>query len=440
MKNFVISVASVLLLAFSACERVDIGQDNLPVKANSVTPEAMARLLSALPIGVEQICEVRDAVGMSSGNGYDDEYMMVDLLSRPGVGVGGQPSSCPSSAQASQDNILTKSYSRPLRDLLREELESRTATKSPMPGISVAKARSEGLSDVEAVLEAIGDSDLQIYWPYEQEWDERSLPTITFDPEDNSETNIGWEICIDQSGQRSLVQVVVDEEYAQNHPVWVVNRNDDSGYTTLEMLRREDPDWGSGGGTIIVHPHDRKSSGTDRARSLDHGQMAGLTKSSGAGQSLILHSFKALRNYDCWFAGASEFWVKAGAVEDFVASTEAELKLYNPTITDFMVIVKRNEVGMNKVLDAMLVSDWKEQLQSCALMITEDDGGTRTTWNCSATVKIQSKSYGFEISLPLKSSDDIVWRGQLAYKYLCSTAGLSGRYGDTELTFDLISY
>ena len=42
------------------------------------------------------------------------------------------------------------------------------------------------------------------------------------------------------------------------------------------------------------------------------------------------------RNYDCWFAGASEFFFKVGSVEGFSASTEAELKLYNPQITDFM--------------------------------------------------------------------------------------------------------
>jgi hypothetical protein len=39
---------------------------------------------------------------------------------------------------------------------------------------------------------------------------------------------------------------------AGNVPVWVVNRNSDAEFTPLEMLRREDPDWGEGGGTIII--------------------------------------------------------------------------------------------------------------------------------------------------------------------------------------------
>ena len=47
---------------------------------------------------------------------------------------------------------------------------------------------------------------------------------------------------------------------------------------------------------------------------------------------------------DSWFAGASEFFVKIGSVEDFTAVTEAELQLYNPLVTDFMIVVKRNQV------------------------------------------------------------------------------------------------
>lgn len=427
------NAVSALLFVFPvSCERVDIGQNGITGRNETVTPEAMAKLLSALPIGVEQIGEVRDAIGISSVNGYDDEYMMADLLTRPGTGVGGEvpvTRGISASDKTSGTGFITKSYSKPLRDLLREELESRLATK----------AAPDGIADVEAVLEEIEDSNLQIYWPYEQEWDEKTLPTVTFDPEDGSESNVGWRISVDSDGTRRLEEVVVDEDYAMNNPVWVVNRNDDSGYTTLEMLRREDPDWGSGGGTIIVRPQSPAISPTTESVVIA-GINGGQTKTAKAGQSLILHSFKALRNYDSWFAGASEFWVKVGAVEDFVASTEAELKLYNPTITDFMVIVKRNEVGMEKEMDVMLVSDWKEQLESCALMVIEDDGGTRTSWNCTAKVMIQSKSYGFEISLPLKTADDIVWRGQLAYKYLTSTALLPGRYGDVELTFNLISY
>ena len=146
------------------------------------------------------------------------------------------------------------------------------------------------------------------------------------------------------------------------------------------------------------------------------------------------------RNYDNWFTGASEFFVKTGAVEDFYATTEAEMRLYSPTITDFLVVVKRDQLGQPVPFNAILVSEWTDQVDQCAFMITEDDGGTITQWICSALVRVQSKSYGIEISIPCNSRDDIVWRGQLSRKWLEANSNLTGHFGDVDLVFEVIEY
>ena len=144
------------------------------------------------------------------------------------------------------------------------------------------------------------------------------------------------------------------------------------------------------------------------------------------------------RQYDPWLAGASEFFVKLGALDDFSASTEAELLLYQPLITDFMVVVRRMLIGQPRPLNAMLVSNWTEQLSTCALMITEDDGGTRTSWKTEGEVKIKSKTYGFSLSIPFNSRDDIVWRGSLSRKYFERYSNVSGHFGDVDLTFEIL--
>lgn len=127
-----------------------------------------------------------------------------------------------------------------------------------------------------------------------------------------------------------------------------------------------------------------------------------------------------------------------GSVENFTASTEAELKLYNPQITDFMLVVKRNQVGQRIPMNIMLVSQWTDQLDNIAFLLTEDDGGTRTEWKCSAVVKVKSKSYGFDVSLPFNSRDDIVWRGELSARYLEKYDGITSRFGDVDLTFSFL--
>ena len=148
-------------------------------------------------------------------------------------------------------------------------------------------------------------------------------------------------------------------------------------------------------------------------------------------------SIKALRNFDSWFAGGSEFFIKCGSVCGFNASTDAELRLYNPSVTDFMIVVKRSEVGTEKFFDTLIMTGFTDQLEKLAFLVTEDDGGTHTSWKCSATVKIKSKSYGFDIDLPYNDKDDIVWRGQLDADWFRNQRIASANFGQVELSFEL---
>ena len=391
------------LMAFSCEVRDDEEVEVFPEdekEAVSVRLDEVAEILAMIPLKTEQMGEVHDAVTSSSGNGYDEEYMMKHLFETPGTGVG--------------DNTVKsgKSYDMPLWKLIEEQVRSISSTKS----LSM---------DADSFLNALTESDVQIYWPFSDEWDGETLPVITFDPEDGTSTNTGYRLTVEDDGSRHVEEVMVDEDMAKEVPVWVVNRNDDAGYTSLEMLRREDPDWGEGGGAIIVNP---AGSGENPLRAK-----SGL-------RTLVLKDFTMNRNYDSWFAGASEFFVKIGYMEDFTANTEAELKLYNPMVTDFMIVVKRNQVGIPQDFNAILMSDWYEECDACAFMITEDDGGTRTEWTSKAKVFVAGKSYGVEITLPLNVRDDIVWRGKLAYDWFEEYNGQSWPFGDVDLTFEIVGH
>ena len=105
-----------------------------------------------------------------------------------------------------------------------------------------------------------------------------------------------------------------------------------------------------------------------------------------------------------------------------------------------MIVVKRNQLGKKQALNTLLISDWNPQMTHCAFMITEDDGGTRTDWKCTALVRIASKSYGVEINLPFNTRDDVVWRGQLSERWLSASSGQTGSFGDLDLTFEVVEY
>lgn len=403
----------VVLAVASACEVVDNDMEKHVDTQNDssyVGLQEVASILSAVPLEGEHLYEVHSAVTSSSGNGYDEEYTVRDMFSVPGKGVG------------ENQTRSTKIYDNPLKSLIENHVRSEAFTKS------AGEARN-----AEDFLNALMSSDIQIYWPFSEDWDGSALPVITFDPEDGSEVNIGYRIEVDDDGSRRICEIAVDEDLARRNPVWVVNRNEDAEYTSLEILRREDENWGEGGGAIILEPQSVSPSAVRSKTDGGAGDEAG-------GKTLILKEFTMKRNYDSWFAGASEFFVKVGSVEDFTATTEAEMKLYVPAVTDFMIVVKRSQVGKPQPFNAVLVSDWTDQMLNCAFLITEDDGGTRTDWNCTALVRVASKSYGVEMKIPFNSRDDIVWRGQLAAKWLQANSNVVGHFGDVDLTFEVLEY
>lgn len=388
-------IVSAVALLSSACDRTDLPEASLSqasgvtVPVSGLSVESVARMLSELPLTIAQTREVYDGVSSSSANGYDEEYPFSVLVSNPGSGVGDELLRTRSQAE----------YPEPLRALLSSS------------GLSLTRSGS--------FLEALSDSGLQIYWPYSENWDGETLPTITFDPAE-AETvpvsrfrdgeNVGYLREQLPEGTWIVKEVVVDEEYASVHPVWVINRNEDAGYLTPQMLKALCP---------------------ERSAPVS-------TRSYDGIKTLVLKEFKAHRNYDSWFAGASEFFVKCGSLEGFAAKTEDELKLFSPSVTDMMINVKRKQVGKYVRLNTVLVSEWTPQLDECVFLMVEDDGGKQTSWKASGAVKIKSKSYGFEVELPFRRNDDLVWRGKLSQNYFEKNNGSPNRFGDVSITFSFL--
>ena len=404
------------LLLLLSCNRIP---EPVEDRDNAALPlDQVAQMLSELPMEPVHFKEVHRAVSSSSGNGYDEEYMMRDLFASPGRGVGEEYSGKSGNSVAEQSKSLSDIL--PLRDLIIQYAENRAATK--------ASGFDPGLW-----LESLSSSDIQIYWPYSEDWDGETQPVFTYDPGDGSQVGVGWKVYTDERGVRTVRKIEVDEKYAAAYPVWVVNRNSDSGYTSLDVMRREHPEWDNGGGALIIGgPVSSRSPGVPLPEEE--------TKAASSVKTLILKDFTMRRHYDTWLAGGSEFFIKAGSVNDFVASTEAELQLYVPAVTDFMVVVKRKQLGQALPFNTVLVSDWTSQLTQVAFMIVEENRGSLTQYKCSAVVKVASKSYGFDISLPFNSRDDIVWRGQLSRRYIESTDKIAGHFGDVDITFEVVDY
>ncbi|MBO4447457.1 MAG: hypothetical protein J5764_04965 [Bacteroidales bacterium] len=337
----------------------------------------VARILSSLPLESSSLEEVYDAVSSSSTNGYDEEYMMKNLFSDPGSGVGDKPG-----------KTQSKTYSKPLRELFAEYFAE------------AAGSKAGDAAQVQDYLQALEESDIQIYWPYSEDWDGKTYPVITWDPGFGAESNYGYEVALEDGKLTVKDSVYVNEALAASRPVWVINRNDDSAFSPLDLYELPEP-------------------------------------AARINRKLYIKSFTMLRNYDSWFGGASEFVIRCGSADGFKASTEAELKNYKPSITEFMIVVKRRQLRQEIPLDIVLMTDFTSAVEKVAFLVTEDDGGTRTSWKCSAVVKYKSKSFGFEMDIPYNEKDDIVWRGQLASTFFQEEDEVSARLGDVIVKFAL---
>ncbi len=392
------ALAAVTALLSSSCDRVDRPDFSKPepvtvnASGSDLSAESVARMLSELPLTITQVREVFDGVSSSASNGYDEEYPFSNLISKPGTGVGDE---------LLQTRSVTE-YPEPLRDLLSSASDEK---------IPATRAGS--------FLDALSDSGLQIYWPYSEDWDGKSMPVVTFNPAEAATgpavglqdgSNVGFFRERLPNGSWIVKEVVVNEEYARNHPVWVINSNEDAMYLTPQMVD-------------ALYP--------ERASYV-------ATRTSSDFKTLVLKEFKAHRNYDSWFAGASEFFVKCGALNGFTAKTEEELKLYSPSVTDMMINVRRKYVGTTLRFNTIVVSEWTPQLEECVFLMIEDDGGKQTSWKASGLVKIKSRSYGFEVDLPFRRNDDLVWRGKLSSNYFEKYNGKPNRFGDVSVTFSFL--
>ena len=426
-------------LVFCLCERTatDGPETKSDPSSELLSMRGVARMLASLPIEGEQIAEVWDAVNSSSGNGYDEEYMMRDLVGSPGAGVGDSPEARAAARAA---------YTTPLRDLIADYLASSYSGSSPSrsghsPSCSGLSPSYSGLSpsyhgpsmsypagsgifsragssDVEALLAELASSGLQIYWPYSEQWDGDRKPLITFDPGYGATNNYAYEIAWDGDRYRVLDSVYVDENVAASRPVWVINRNDDSGYTPLDLYTRSAPQFGETAGV--------SADGFDFDDDPD-----------GRKNNLFIKDFTMLRQYDSWFCGGSEFFIQAGSVYAEYANTEVNPGSFSPEVTQLMVCVRRNQLGMRIPFEALLLSGFPDALDQIALLVTESDGGTRTSWKCAAKVMVKSKSYGIDLELPFQSNDDIVWRGPISIDYLRSLGSDEGRFGDVRISFEI---
>ncbi len=201
-KSLIINVLFVVFFSstlFISCEKDDssdlIEKNEIVLTAKQIQQKenlnSIALTVADIADSKEIFNEIHSAVNVSLTTGLDEQYRFKDILYP-------SESKIPSlkSSKTSDFGIKFKN------------------------AIQTNSLKSSSLTDIETF---ILNEDVQIYWPYSEEWDGVAEPVITFDPILDVSENIGFKRVLQEDGSIRIDTVIVNDDFAFNNPVWIIN-------------------------------------------------------------------------------------------------------------------------------------------------------------------------------------------------------------------------
>ena len=184
------TLASLLVLAISmtiaSCSNEEGMETPNMTNTQQITRSQIVDILKGMNYDNALSQEIHEYVTNSLASGRDEYVRFADLLA--------------SGTRANGHSL----FAAQLTNILQDKSTTRSA---------------EG----EDILKLLGYSDFIIYWPYSEDWDGKELPTLVAAPDDDDALEaMGTKIVSDENGLR-YEEVLVDEEYTMQHPVWVIN-------------------------------------------------------------------------------------------------------------------------------------------------------------------------------------------------------------------------
>lgn len=195
-KNLLLCLLSAGL--FSACQQEELSDVSDFERNVTQSPEKnwetselrnIATMLCKVQIDTSVCREVHEACTKALENGMDETYRFSELL---------------------HPTLTTRSTATP-------NLGARINRYFAAPFI-------RSVQEASIDLKALAASKVQIYWPYSEDWDGKTLPLISFAPKDENQE---WNIAYKFDDQGVIVDsIMVNEESMMQRPIWIINNSD----------------------------------------------------------------------------------------------------------------------------------------------------------------------------------------------------------------------
>lgn len=223
--------------------------------------------------------------------------------------------------------------------------------------------------------ETFSINDVEIYWPYCENWDGITQPVIVINTYDDSQFIEDDKVyaykVVEKDNEYSLDTLIVDEIYSMENPVWVINKSD----VSLEEI-------------ISIQNASHNNNTLD-------------TKSPYLCETKVV-TFKATEHHDVWVNGGSEFeihWLFPSLNNEVLTNKSGLIKFTRGEIND----------GKTKTVNFLANLDWMVSQYCNRMIVLEVDESAAKEVSLSLPIKLaDGTTISPSVTLKINKLDDSI--------------------------------
>lgn len=222
---------------------------------------------------------------------------------------------------------------------------------------------------------------LEIYWPYSSRWDKISHPVIVINKGGNEQYLVDDKTYAYRiQPDNNIEKIIIDEAYAMENPVWVINDSD----VPLNDIEN------------LCNKEYTKTSYIPR-NALQN------TKASSNICELVANTIKSTKQHDDWLNGGSEyiihwFFPYGSKQDELKVNTTAQIK------------ISRDEISKGKTRTINFVGnfDWAKEQRYNKIKVIEFDPGKDKDIPIKLSVEIKGVKTSIETKIPTNVTDEMI--------------------------------
>lgn len=367
MKNLLLVGVAVSTLFMVSCNNelesnLSNAESKLQTKVieKSIEVSDVAQLISMVEIDDEIMNEVKMNTEYSRKYGLDEEYRFTDMI------------------KPNESKIYRSDHESALIRKMRIEYENQNSNEL-----------------CSNFFESLANTDIQIYWPYSENWDHSEKPIIVYGSEDGK-----FVYQIKKDNNKCLIDTIsISDKYLKENTIWIISMNNTSYEELPDFYNNE---FVNKDGVVFLSKYASEKMNENR-----------MSRKAEVG--VYLDKIEALHSFEGGLAGGPEL--------QFIWCHGGGLSLITPT-TGFVNTYRYNmtlsEVGQPVQLNYRIRPYWPNEEITNVLVVLEKDGGKERT----GTRNIKYKDmFGKEITLTstfkYQKNDDTIFDEVFEQKKIC---------------------